>query len=176
MLIFKVSELLKKPNGATEKIKLDTIYDFQDKDIKLLKPLTGEIVLIKTSEGVNAEIQNFETEIEQECSRCLTKIIQKIKIPSLEEHFYKEVQRDIPDIEQVFLIDSKSQEIDLSELIRQEILLNFPINPLCLSGCKGLCPQCGKDLNKGKCGCKKVEIKNNPFNQLKTLINPKKNK
>jgi uncharacterized protein len=176
MLIFKISELLKKPNGASEKIKLDTIYDFQDKDIKLLKPIRGEIVLMKTSEGVNAEVRNFSTEIEQNCARCLKKIIQKIEIPSIEEHFYSEVQRDIPDTEQVYLIDSKSQEIDLSEPIRQEILLNFPINPLCSNGCKGLCPQCGKDLNKGKCGCIKIEIKNNPFNQLKTLFNPKKNK
>ena len=36
---------------------------------------------------------------------------------------------------------------------RQVLLVNLPDFPLCTSECKGLCPQCGKDLNKGECGC-----------------------
>jgi uncharacterized protein len=44
-------------------------------------------------------------------------------------------------------------EIDLGELFREQILLAIPMVPLCAPDCKGLCAQCGKDLNQGPCGC-----------------------
>jgi len=44
-------------------------------------------------------------------------------------------------------------EIDLAELVRQQVLLGVPISTLCRPDCKGLCPQCGKELNLGPCGC-----------------------
>jgi len=48
--------------------------------------------------------------------------------------------RDYSDILEV-------EEVDLTEGLREAILLNLP------EGCKGLCVQCGKDLNKEPCGC-----------------------
>jgi uncharacterized protein len=44
-------------------------------------------------------------------------------------------------------------EIDLQELVRQQVVLGVPISTLCRPDCKGLCPQCGKELNQGPCGC-----------------------
>jgi uncharacterized protein len=44
-------------------------------------------------------------------------------------------------------------EVDLQELVRQQVLLGIPISSLCRPDCKGLCPQCGKELNLGSCGC-----------------------
>lgn len=43
--------------------------------------------------------------------------------------------------------------IDLDEDIREEIILDYPIRPLCSLSCQGLCPQCGKNLNEGDCKC-----------------------
>jgi len=54
--------------------------------------------------------------------------------------------RDYSDILEV-------EEVDLTEGLREAILLNLPHFPLCDEGCKGLCIQCGKDLNEGPCGC-----------------------
>ncbi|HEY3359546.1 MAG TPA: DUF177 domain-containing protein [Polyangia bacterium] len=45
------------------------------------------------------------------------------------------------------------EEIDVADLLREQILLGIPISTLCQPDCKGLCPQCGKDLNQGPCGC-----------------------
>lgn len=42
---------------------------------------------------------------------------------------------------------------DLTEDLRECIILSFPSNPLCKDDCKGLCPQCGADLNLGPCKC-----------------------
>ena len=44
-------------------------------------------------------------------------------------------------------------EIDLSPLIREELLLALPTRPLCREDCRGLCPRCGTNLNQGECRC-----------------------
>ncbi len=46
-----------------------------------------------------------------------------------------------------------AEEVDVTEDLREAVLLNLPRFPLCDEACKGLCPQCGKDLNEGPCGC-----------------------
>lgn len=47
--------------------------------------------------------------------------------------------------------------VDLSELVRENIILNLPISDICSEDCKGLCTKCGADLNLGDCGCVRVE-------------------
>lgn len=48
----------------------------------------------------------------------------------------------------------QGEEIDLSPLIREQLLLALPTRPLCDTACRGLCPQCGASLNTGQCGCR----------------------
>ncbi|HEX3795779.1 MAG TPA: DUF177 domain-containing protein [Acidimicrobiales bacterium] len=43
--------------------------------------------------------------------------------------------------------------IDLGPMVRDSIVLELPMAPLCREDCKGLCPQCGADRNEGECGC-----------------------
>lgn len=43
--------------------------------------------------------------------------------------------------------------VDISDDVRQEILLAYPMIPVCRDDCKGLCPSCGQNLNQGPCGC-----------------------
>lgn len=49
----------------------------------------------------------------------------------------------------------KNEEIDLGAIVHDEVFLELPMNPLCQQGCKGLCQQCGTDLNVEKCTCEK---------------------
>ena len=44
-------------------------------------------------------------------------------------------------------------KLDLYELCFTEVVLAMPSKHLCKEDCKGLCPECGKDLNDGPCGC-----------------------
>ena len=46
-----------------------------------------------------------------------------------------------------------TEEVDITEDIREAVLLNLPHFPLCDEFCKGLCAACGKRLNDGDCGC-----------------------
>lgn len=43
--------------------------------------------------------------------------------------------------------------IDLGEIVKEQVLLNIPMKPLCREECKGICPRCGTNLNAGECGC-----------------------
>jgi uncharacterized protein len=47
----------------------------------------------------------------------------------------------------------EGDEVDLSPLVCEQIILALPTRPLCRESCKGLCPRCGANLNAGACGC-----------------------
>lgn len=61
-----------------------------------------------------------------------------------------------------------TDSVDITEDLREDILLHMPGFPLCGEGCKGVCPQCGADLNKGSCECKTGEGPN-PWSALDGL-------
>ncbi|MGI5856558.1 MAG: YceD family protein [Candidatus Merdivicinus sp.] len=48
--------------------------------------------------------------------------------------------------------------LDLEELVRTDVLLELPTKVLCSEDCRGLCSQCGKNLNEGSCTCEKKQI------------------
>ena len=97
------------------------------------------------------------TELELPCSRCL----EPFRLPvdaSFDQRFLpasdldardeREVQED--DFEITYYSDD---QIDLNQLLREQFYLTLPMKPLCSEGCKGLCPQCGTNLNTGTCTC-----------------------
>lgn len=55
-------------------------------------------------------------------------------------------------------IQVSDYKLDLDELVRADILLELPTKFLCKEDCKGLCPQCGKNLNEGACNCQTHQI------------------
>jgi uncharacterized protein len=55
--------------------------------------------------------------------------------------------------------------VDLESLLREQIILMLPLKPLCDETCKGLCPQCGANLNRETCQCK-TDTVNSPFAHL----------
>jgi uncharacterized protein len=50
----------------------------------------------------------------------------------------------------------ENDEIDLGQLMREQFYLALPMKPLCREDCKGLCAQCGTNLNTGTCDCSPV--------------------
>ena len=73
-----------------------------------------------------------------QCSRCLKVIEQPLEVR--EFVFHQELHGE--------------DFVDLTANIREDIILALPQRALCTESCKGLCPQCGKDLNAGPCQCK----------------------
>lgn len=62
----------------------------------------------------------------------------------------KELELSLEDLESGYF---EGEEIDLSGLIHEQIVLSFPMKPLCHEECKGLCPRCGVDRNIEPCQC-----------------------
>jgi uncharacterized protein len=60
----------------------------------------------------------------------------------------KEVEED--DLATAFYSD---EQIDLGHLIMEQFQLALPMKPLCAEACRGLCPECGANLNRTDCGC-----------------------
>jgi len=54
------------------------------------------------------------------------------------------------------------QRIELQEMLREQLILSIPMQPLCSEGCQGLCQVCGQNLNVQWCGCKEVKTES-PF-------------
>ncbi|MBN2171495.1 MAG: DUF177 domain-containing protein [Candidatus Krumholzibacteriota bacterium] len=60
---------------------------------------------------------------------------------------------DPEDSEEVVLLPSGVQEIDIGEQVRETLLLALPMRLLCREDCRGLCPGCGANLNEEPCVC-----------------------
>jgi uncharacterized protein len=100
--------------------------------------------------------------LEIECTRCLQKIDKELEF-AFEAAFVtpenftasKEAELNAKDLD-VSVIEGN--EIDLSELVREQILLNLPEQVFCREDCKGLCDKCGANRNLIDCNCKEEEI------------------
>jgi len=51
------------------------------------------------------------------------------------------------------LLPYDGESVDLEPILREQLVLAVPYAPLCREDCKGLCPQCGTNLNQGTCAC-----------------------
>lgn len=94
-----------------------------------------------------------EAKVMLECSRCLELYSQYLSF-SYEEIYTEEPFRVIGKLtEEDFKFTIENNMIDISSSVRENIILNLPIKPLCKEDCKGLCPICGKNLNRETCSC-----------------------
>lgn len=60
--------------------------------------------------------------------------------------------------EDMGLVLYEGHEIDLTESIQEQLIMALPATPVCDQGCKGLCPQCGADLNVTSCDCRPQDL------------------
>ena len=104
--------------------------------IKFRSPLklTARITRITNALTIDLNINGI---IFADCSRCLSEFKWVLD---------KDVQLNYP-------LKNSDIFIDLEPSIREEIILDYPIKPLCSLSCKGLCAKCGKNKNEGGCNC-----------------------
>ncbi len=142
-------------------------------DFSLDQPLTGNVRLERHDDNILLR-GRLQGKLRVTCSRCLESYSEPldcvfdllirtshppVKAPELElepeeldeEYFY-------------------GDELDLSVLLREQILLSLPLKPLCREDCRGLCRQCGANLNRESCSCVAPGF-NSSFAILKKLKN-----
>lgn len=90
----------------------------------------------------------LESSTSQQCSRCLAPV--KVPLAASVLAQFSPYQRQ----ESEDCCFFRGDELDITEVLRENAILALPVKPLCSPDCKGLCPQCGTDLNQGQCQCK----------------------
>jgi uncharacterized protein len=132
----------------------------QDGDAyRIAEPVALDFEINKDKEKFRL-VGTARTELELTCSRCLEpfrmpvdssfdlRFLPAKDMPTDEE---RELQED--DVDTSYYRDD---QIDLNELLREQFYLALPMKPLCVESCKGLCTQCGTNLNAGTCACETV--------------------
>jgi len=116
----------------------------------------GEARLVRTDRSILVTGQ-FRSAVSCDCSRCLDPFECPLSF-EMEEEFFP--VGGILNKQEGFLFDDPSGFIvggdhilDLSEAVRQNILISLPAKPLCQAECVGLCQRCGYNLNYGPCHC-----------------------
>jgi len=118
----------------------------------------------------------FQGGIKINCDRCLEPFHHDVKVRFRSVMALISLHNDQPDkrtdkelIEEDLDIDIiKADVIDLKDIIKEQIFLNLPMKLICSADCRGLCPQCGVNLNLETCSC--LSDKGHPaFKRLKTL-------
>ena len=110
--------------------------DLRTAGILISGPVKVKAIVSKIENSLNLKI-NLQAKALGQCSRCLNDIVLPIA---------KDFRLNIA-------IDKSDTSIDISEDIRQEIILEYPDKPLCEETCLGLCVNCGRNLNEGNCNC-----------------------
>ena len=134
--LINVAQLLKEPAGSSQSHDISgTIYEEVEAFVE------GKAKVIRISRGVLVQCK-LTAEVKLICSRCLDTFLCPISFTAEEEFFpisdvYGDLARSSPEQSEGFTIDNKNI-LDLSELIRQYILLNLPMKPLCRPDCPGI--------------------------------------
>lgn len=169
---FEVSELWKN-GGESLVFDLRDVFEFAPDDHALaLTPVTGEVEFRKVqSADLLVIMRNLQVEVGLACVRCLENFSRKIEIPELSEVFY--AWSDDPED---WLWDYENGQVGLYDFLREQIILRLPALPVCKESCQGLCPYCGKNLNREKCDCaqNKKFKKASPFDGLEKLFSREK--
>ena len=133
-------------------------------DVALPEPIEGELMLSGTGRSVCLS-GRVRTSVGLVCGACLGGFRQTLEVLLVEE-FGRDVspapasphgEQELGPVD--FMVPLEPGDIlDLTEVVRQHLVLALPIAPRCSEACRGLCPQCGTNLNAGVCSCKRAEI------------------
>jgi uncharacterized protein len=160
-LAFNVAQLLREPIGATRAGQVVADLERLAPDLVQIEDapeaaITGSVRLMHAAGGVlvQGDLHGLAT---LPCGRCLEPVTVPLDI-ALEEIFAPTIdmltgQVVAPDEEDRALWIDERHILDLTEVLRQDVLLAVPSHILCREDCRGLCPTCGKNLNEGPCGC-----------------------
>lgn len=108
----------------------------------------------------------IKTNLELICSRCLDTFIYPIDI-DIEERFTTNAESENDDV-----IIVMNDVLDITEIVETSIISTLPIQRVCKDDCKGLCQECGCNLNYNTCSCDKEDV-DIRFEALKGLFDNK---
>jgi len=160
-LTFNVAQLLKDAivatrTGQVEVALRDLTPDLIQSDEAPDGAIAGPVRLMHIDLGVLVQ-GDLRGQVTLGCARCLEPVavplavrVEEVFTPTIDLLTGKAIT---PEEEDRALWIDERHILDLTEVLRQNVLLAVPLHVLCRQECRGLCPTCGKNLNEGPCHC-----------------------
>lgn len=143
--------------------------NYNVKDLKLMFPISYEGNIFKLDEDLLLDLC-IKYKYNTQCDRCLKPMVDEVE-SKFKAYFTRDLssKEDEADTEYFQLSE---EGIFLDDLIISQVITSKPLKKLCKEDCKGICIECGKDLNDGPCDCEaKEEIDVDPrFRKLLSLF------
>ena len=130
-----------------------------DLDLAHGRPVRAEIhgsLCVDNMESRISVSGNLSAKGPGECARCLVEFDQIWEVP-VEIMVLRKVDSEEGPAD-TLVLHQTSGVVDLSESLRECVILAYPQVPVCKEGCQGICVQCGADLNESTCGCVVEEV------------------
>ena len=160
-----------KPEGSDYSFsELAQDMDLAEPGFEFPDPIEVELILSKSGDEVIVQ-GRIKTAVEVECSRCLD--IYEIDInPKLQFviQMLDTISPQQSNDDDFIILPKTTGEYDIVNRIREAIILELPLKPLCSDNCKGLCPMCGINLNEEQCDCAPDKT-DERWDSLKQLFN-----
>jgi DUF177 domain-containing protein len=132
-------------------------FDPQDEEYRVARPVELSMDVQKAGSDTFRVAGHTRTNLELACSRCLEPFEVPVDagfdlryVPQAENA--GEGEREIGD-EDLATAYYREGLLDVTDLLREQFQLVLPMKPLCAEDCRGLCPECGANLNRTTCGC-----------------------
>ena len=142
----------------------------EQRGVKTLSPVTAHVDIRRISGAVEIA-GHVAARLSLKCARCLEDYASTVEtdfvrhlVRGKDKEREKEKELTPEEMDVTFF---EGDEIELLEILFEEVSLEMPTKPLCKEDCRGLCPRCGKDLNKGECKCPPEEKIDPRFAKLK---------
>ena len=125
----------------SEGVKVSESFGRKDLDIETHEVrLLDEVCVEATIKNIGKEVE-FSGRVRGTISVCCSRCLDEFRV-----NLDKKVNFTYP-------VDRSSPVVDILEDIREDIILGYSMKYLCSEDCKGICPRCGKNLNREKCIC-----------------------
>lgn len=137
-------------------------------DAEVREPLRLVVELASATAGTYVLTGRLEGTVQRSCRRCLT----PVAVP-VEDRFRVVYQEQGPEAEapgddDLVPIARGARTIEIGGEVRDRLFLETERFPLCRENCPGLCPECGRNLSEGACGCA-VEVVDGRWEALRAL-------
>jgi uncharacterized protein len=131
-----------------------------DPDYRVVAPVALSMDVEKAGKDAYRVTGTAATRLELICSRC----VEPFEVPvdaKFELRYVPQPEPDAEGDEEIAEDDLTTSfyaegSLDVIEMLREQFQLALPMKPLCAEACRGLCPECGANLNRTTCDCKPV--------------------
>ena len=151
-MLLGLSKIIDCPGAS---IPFSTSVDLSDLCFGVSYPVSEPVKaegVVRNTAGVLVMTGEITTCIHGTCDRCASSFDRDVNIP-INVVLVTEMANEENEDEWVFPLEGDSADLD--DIVRTVFVLNLDSKLLCKEDCKGLCHQCGKNLNEGPCNCQK---------------------